>query len=292
MKNAVKLRQSRIIAIAAALDNATSITEDSMILMHLLRLKEQALNCRAKTLNACRSDRMLTREVSTLLEAVSCGDPAEILPILERIETCLFDRERPRSATRRDELTLTKRALFARLRQQALQIDLWTARKQALASVGHSPELAAGLIDREEFYACDRRLQSVQNAFRQTLEMLRAMDNVLLMHSEEESLRRLEQLYASKLPDPDTFRQQLWEMEIRGGLLNEKLDAINSEKSFFRNSETPRDFERNTPLYSSESRTNHGPTVRSEYKDDHHQAPSRYSSEVLSAEACSEAECL
>lgn len=292
MKNTVDIRQRRITAIAAALDEAAAAAEDCMILMHLLRLKEQALSCRANTLNARRADRMLAREANALKTAVSCGDPSEILSILERIETGLFDRERPRSASRRDELTLTKRALFARLRQQAMQIDLWTARKQALVDTGLSPDLPAGKIHREEFLACSRRLRSVQNAFQQTLDMLRAMDNVLLMHSEEESLRRLEQLYADKLPNPDAFREQLWEIEIRGSMLSEKLDAINGEKSFFRNSEAARDFAPDAPLYSSESRENHEPIARSEYKDDHLQAASRHSSEALFSEDLREAECL
>lgn len=291
MKNTVEIRQSRIIAIAAALDEAAAAAEDPMILMHLLRLKEQALGCRAHTLCARRIDRMLIRNAAALKEAVSCGDPAETLSVLDRIETGLFDRERPRFATRRDELVITKRALFARLRQQAMQIDLWSARKQALADKALPADRAHGQINREEFLACDRRLQSVRRAFQQTLETLRAMDNVLLMHSEEESLHRLEQLYADTLPDPDTFREQLWEMEIRGNMLQEKLDVINSEKSFFRNSEAARDFDQSAPLYSSESRENHEPTARSEFNDEQSQAAFRPSSEALSEKPFREAEC-
>lgn len=279
MKSDVKIRQTSIAAIAQMLDEAAVRAADSLIFMRLLRLKDQALQCRARSLTTLRTDRKLRAELPMLFGAVASGDPAEILPVLEKIETLLFERERPRRMPKQSALVQGKRELFAQLRVHAMQIDLWTSRKQALIRTGIALDGAAGQINRAEFEACSDRLQTALNNFRQTLNALKAMDSVLLMQSEEATLRRLEELYRTYLPDPEVFEDRVLRTEVRRDLLDEKTNRIISAKKF---SDT-RDNPVSAPLYQSESSQATDNHLRSESCNDHHQEFYRHRAEVPSA---------
>ena len=210
--------------IALALDEAASICGDAALILRLARLKDMALDSRAKGFHARKIDRKTLAVARELCRSLKGGAKLwDVLKPLSEIETGLYDRERKNGAASRPEEE--KRRLFEQLRAAALEIDWLTARRQKLAEAGAAKKGMDYELGREEFEACSARLRQAQARFEQTRRTLRAMDTVLLMKSEEAGLAALEKYYAA-MPDLNAMEENQVRLEMRAEEMQRYNEAV------------------------------------------------------------------
>lgn len=227
MFNRIERNRASAAKIALLLDEATVLTDDAALLTKLVQLKCMALDSRSPSRLACRADRNTLQYARRLLGRLQdCAETYEVLPLLQEIEQGLFSREQT-AGDETSRLAARKRMLLARCRSQAGEIDVLEARRRQIAAEGANATEAESKLLREAFIACSDRLKLAQQEFDRTLAALRAMDSVLLLRSEEETVAALAKEHAH-LPDPDALEEDAWRTEIRRAQISDRVQAIDA----------------------------------------------------------------
>lgn len=248
MFNRIERNRASAAKIALLLDEATMLTDDVTLLTQLAALKDRALSSRCACRRARRSDHRTRREVHRLIEALQNGsEPYRAFPLLREIEQGLFIRESA-ADSESARLAARKQMLLARCQSQILEIDALAVQCRKIIAEGMSASDTAAQLLRESYQSYSDRMKLAKREFDETLQALRAMDSVLLMRSEEETVTALEREYAH-LPDPDALEEDTWRTELRRAQMNERVGAIETlrKKAFDSVEATPDELREQAP---------------------------------------------
>lgn len=221
--------------VASALDEAAACSGDSMIIRSLIRLKNLALESRARGFRVRKADRANLEKIAELKQLLRDGaEMYEVMHRINEIESGVYERERSRGAE--SQMVVNKRRLFGQLRALNYQIEWLEQRRTRLAREGYSltggdqndPSLA---VYRDEFVICTQWLKQALATHAMVRRSIRNMNTVHMLLSEERCLAQMERDSAN-LPSVEEVERMLDRIAVQtqeSSSNAETLDALRRE---------------------------------------------------------------